>query len=411
DESEPGTFKDRELMLRYPYLVLEGVILAGLMTGATAGYIFVRHEYHGQIHSLREEIARAEAIKACGENVLGSGRGFPVQVFESPGGYICGEQSALIEAMEDRRAQPRNRPPELTTNGLYDRPTVVNNVETLAWAPAVILRGGNVYAAAGSRVPAEPKQLNFTGRRLFSVSGDVKRPGVYEVPVGLQLRWLLEDPRYCGGIIGKLKAVATSGPSGGLLPARLPMDPKFDEKRRADAVARIRERSPADADLMEWFLRTQVRMGSSSLNLLRIPLDLNFFRHLNSMLRLPVEAMLGAGIVVYGEGTDILDQAVNFSEFYRNESCGKCVPCRIGSQKLVQIGSDLLRRREEGIPTPDTEGLRMDVKQITKVLQLTSICGLGYVAPIPLATALEYFPEELEQKPAREARDAAGERR
>jgi NADH:ubiquinone oxidoreductase subunit F (NADH-binding)/NADH:ubiquinone oxidoreductase subunit E len=399
DESEPGTFKDRELMLRLPHLVVEGVILAGLMTGATAGYIFVRHEYHEQIHALREEIARAESLGVCGTDILGSGRAFPVEVFESPGGYICGEQSALIEAMEDRRAQPRNRPPELTTNGLRDRPTVVNNVETLAWVPAIVLHGGEKYAAGGWRVPGEGKQPGFSGRRLFSVSGDVKRPGVYEVPVGLQLRWLLEDPRYCGGVVGKLKAVATSGPSGGLLPARLPVDPKFDEKKRADAVARIRERSANDADLMDWFLRTQLRPGATSLNLLRVPLDLNFFRNLNSVLRLPVEPMLGAGLVVYAEGTDMLDQAVNFTEFYRNESCGKCVPCRVGSQKLVQIGTDLLARRDAGIPTPDTEGLRNDVKELTKVLQLTSICGLGYVAPIPLATALAYFPGELEKKP------------
>jgi NADH:ubiquinone oxidoreductase subunit F (NADH-binding)/NADH:ubiquinone oxidoreductase subunit E len=398
DESEPGTFKDREIMLRLPHLLVEGVILAGLMTGATAGYIFVRHEYPEQIHALRDEIARAESLAVCGSDILGSGRSFPVDVFESPGGYICGEQSALIETMEDRRAQPRNRPPELTTNGLRDRPTVVNNVETLAWAPAIVLRGGEKYAAGGWRVPGEGKQASFSGRRLFSVSGDVKRPGVYEVPVGMQLRWLLEDPRYCGGVNGKLKAVATSGPSGGLLPARLPVDPKFDEKKRADAVARIRERSANDADLMEWFLTTQLRVGATSLNLLRVPLDLNFFRNLNSILRLPVEAMLGAGLVVYAEGTDMLDQAVNFTEFYRNESCGKCVPCRVGSQKLVQIGADLLARRAEGIPTLDIEALRTDVKEITKVLQLTSICGLGYVAPIPLATALAYFPEELEKK-------------
>jgi NADH:ubiquinone oxidoreductase subunit F (NADH-binding) len=283
---------------------------------------------------------------------------------------------------------------------------VVNNVETLAWAPAVVMRGGKVYAAAGTRIPAEAKQLAFTGRRLFSISGDVVRPGIYEVPVGIQLRWLLEDPKYCGGVKGKLKAVATSGPSGGLLPARLPVDPKFDEKKRADAVARLRERPGPDADLMEWFLTTQVRVGAKSFNLLRVPLDLNFFRNMNSVFKLPVEAMLGAGLVVYADGTDILDQAVNFTEFYRNESCGKCVPCRLGSQKLVQLGTDLLRRRGEGIPTPDTEGLRTDVKQITKVLQLTSICGLGYVAPIPLATALAYFPEELEKRP-----DPTGETR
>jgi NADH:ubiquinone oxidoreductase subunit F (NADH-binding) len=185
DEGEPGSFKDRELMLRAPHLVIEGVILAGLFTGATRGYVFVRPEYPEQIAALRAEIARAVSLRACGGDVFGSGRSFPVEVFESPGGYICGEQSALLEAMEDRRAQPRDRPPEVATNGLFDKPTVVNNVETLAWVPFVVLRGGATHAAAGWRVPDEPKLLHFSGRRFFSVSGDVNRPGVYEVPVGL----------------------------------------------------------------------------------------------------------------------------------------------------------------------------------------------------------------------------------
>ncbi|MGL4420232.1 MAG: NAD(P)H-dependent oxidoreductase subunit E, partial [Gemmataceae bacterium] len=128
DESEPGTFKDREIFLRMPHLVVEGVILAGLMTNATAGYIYIRHEYGEQINAVRAEIERAIELQACGDGIFGTERSFPVEVFVSPGGYICGEQSALLEAMEDRRAQPRNRPPELATNGLRDRPTVVNNV-------------------------------------------------------------------------------------------------------------------------------------------------------------------------------------------------------------------------------------------------------------------------------------------
>ncbi len=399
DESEPGTFKDREILLRMPHLVVEGVILAGLMTGGAAGYIFVRHEYHEQIHALREEIHRAEELGACGENIFGSGRNFPVEVFESPGGYICGEQSALIEAMEDRRGQPRNRPPELTTNGLRDRPTVVNNVETLAWAPGIVLFGGDKYEMGGWRLQADPK-IKFGGRRLFSVSGDVVRPGVYEVAVGLTLGELFTGERYCGGINGKLRAVAASGPSGGLLPAKIPVDPKFDEKKRADAVAKIRERSAQDADFMAWFLNAYLPMGAKELDLLRIPLDLNFFRHMNGALRFPVEPMLGAAITVYAGEVDLLDQAVNYTEFYRNESCGKCVPCRLGSQKLVQIGQDLITRRDAGKPVSGAEADRVksDVKEITKTLQLTSICGLGYVAPIPLATIIAYFMEETQTK-------------
>jgi formate dehydrogenase beta subunit len=400
DESEPGTFKDREILLRMPHLVVEGVILAGLMTGASAGYIYIRHEYHEQIHACREEIMRAQRMNACGEDIFETGRNFTVEVFESPGGYICGEQSALIEAMEDRRGQPRNRPPELTTNGLRDRPTVVNNVETLAWAPGIILFGGDKYEMGGWRSP-DPK-VKMGGRRLFSISGDVAKPGVYEVPIGLPLRELLEDKKYCGGIInGPLRAVATSGPSGGLLPAKIPVDPKFDDKKRADACAKIAERSAADAAFMEWFLRTKLPLGATHLDLLDIPLDLVFYRHMNSALKFPVEPMLGAALVVYAGNVDILDQAVNFTEFYRNESCGKCVPCRIGSQKLVQIGNDLLTRRDAGKPLVgrDAEAVAQDVKEITRTLQLTSICGLGYVAPIPLATALTYFLADLKKKP------------
>jgi NADH:ubiquinone oxidoreductase subunit F (NADH-binding)/NADH:ubiquinone oxidoreductase subunit E len=402
DESEPGTFKDRELLLRHPHLVVEGMILAGLMTGAVAGYIYIRHEYQEQIHAVRDEIARAQKLGACGQDIFDSERSFTVEVFESPGGYICGEQSALIEAMEDRRSQPRNRPPELTTNGLRDRPTVVNNVETLSWTPAIMLRKGTRYATAGWPVPEAPKPLRFNGRRLFSISGDVRRPGVFEVPIGLPFRDLIEKPEFCGGVIGgKLKAIAPSGPSGGLMPARLPVDPRLDARRRSEAVSRIRDRSAADADLMEWFLATHVPMGATHCDLLAVPLDLTFFRNMQGVLKLPVEPMLGAGIVVYAEGTDLLDHALNFTQFYRNESCGKCVPCRIGSQKLVQIGSDMLERRNNGNPLKDKEAevLGADIREMTQVLQLTSICGLGYVAPMPLATALAYFQDDIGKKP------------
>jgi len=409
DESEPGTFKDRELMLRTPHLLVEGIIIAGLMTGATAGYLFVRHEYPEQIHALREEIARAEALGACGPNVFGTGRAYPVEVFESPGGYICGEQSALIEAMEDRRGQPRNRPPELNSNGLRDKPTIVNNVETLSWAPAIFLRGGQAYSDSGWRVPgseATGKAAGFSGRRVLSISGDVLRPGVYEVPIGLPFRELVEGANYCGGVIGKggkpakLKAIATSGPSGGLLPARLPLTRAFTEEARAKALKGLR--TDNDRAIMEYFFSTYVPVGANDFDLLGVPLDLNFFRNLHTIFAFPAEPMLGAGIAVYAEGTDTLDAVVNFTEFYRNESCGKCVPCRLGSQKMVQIGGELLGNRAGGRPLTgdEAEVLNADVSELYKVLQLTSICGLGYVVPIPLATALAYFPADTQKKPA-----------
>jgi NADH:ubiquinone oxidoreductase subunit F (NADH-binding)/NADH:ubiquinone oxidoreductase subunit E len=392
DESEPGTFKDREIMLRTPHLVVEGVILAGLATGATRGYIYVRHEYHEQIEALRREIERAEAVGACGPDVFESGRAFPVEVFESPGGYICGEQSALIEAMEGKRAQPRNKPPELSTNGLWDKPTLVNNVETLAWAPAVVLRDPKLYANGGWKFPGMPAGKGFGGRRLLSVSGDVRRPGVYEVPIGMPLRELVESPTYCGGVVGgKLKAVATSGPSSGFLPARVPVPKEFDAAKRAKAAA-----GP-----IGWFLEAHLKDGATHFDLLDVPLDLGFFRLLHSALDLRVEPMLGAGLVVYNEKADILSQAANATEFFRNESCGKCVPCRVGSQKLVQIGSELLGRRAAGEPPAgdDARELGRDVREVMRTLQQTSICGLGYVAPTPLSTALAYFPADVSAAP------------
>ena len=163
DESEPGTFKDRELLLRTPHLVLEGVILAGLVARATRGYIYIRHEYQEQIQAMRACIADAERQSACGATDPGHRSRFSGRSFRSPGGYICGEQSALIEAMEDRRAQPRNKPPQLETNGLYDKPTLVSNVETFAWAPAIVVKGGTWYAEQGAN--------GSKGLRFFSVSG------------------------------------------------------------------------------------------------------------------------------------------------------------------------------------------------------------------------------------------------
>ncbi|HXD88262.1 MAG TPA: NADH-ubiquinone oxidoreductase-F iron-sulfur binding region domain-containing protein [Urbifossiella sp.] len=406
DESEPGTFKDRELMLRLPHLVVEGMIVAGLLTGAAAGFIYVRHEYFEQIHALEEEIRRAELLGMCGNDVLGTGIAFPLRVVESPGGYICGEQSALIEAMEDRRAQPRNRPPELASNGFRDKPTAVNNVETLAWAPFIVLNGGARYAASGWRSEGPPS-FSFKGRRLLSVSGDVNRSGVFEVPIGISFGELIDDPQYCGGMLGgkALKAIAPSGPSSGLMPASIPIAIPIAErydKWLADAVSRLR--TSEERAVIAGFAARHLPPGATSLDIRALPLDLSFFRNVNGLLKLPAEAMLGAGITVFAEGADILDLAVNFTRFFRNESCGKCVPCRIGSQKLYQIGFDLLAKRKAGTLTrqellgeskDDPTSVKADVKLLGDVLQPTSICGLGYVAPIPLGSALAYFGPEI----------------
>ena len=389
DESEPGTFKDRELLLRAPHLIVEGVILAGLVTEATEGFIFIRHEYPEQIVACRAEIARAEQMGLCGPNASLLGRPFPLSVFVSPGGYICGEQSALIEAMSDRRGEPRNMPPKLETNGLEDLPTLVSNVETFAWVPFIVLNGGAAYAAQGVN--------GWKGRRFFSVSGDVKRPGVFEVPMGLTLRELIYGEQYCQGIAGdrQLKGLAPSGPSGGFLPAKLTVGaglPRDHVNNKAwQGVASRRGIDPNAAEI----------------DILDLELELNLFRALS-----PTQA-LGAGLVVYAEGRDMAEQALNSLEFFRNESCGKCVPCRLGAQKMVSLGTNLIdgqispeRWKNELVPL---------ISEMGKAIEMASICGLGRSVPVPLRTAINYFGDDVakhlpETQPAPAARPNGSKR-
>ncbi|MBY0524356.1 MAG: NAD(P)H-dependent oxidoreductase subunit E [Gemmataceae bacterium] len=351
DESEPGTFKDRELMRRAPWLVIEGVILAGLVTGAKQGTIYIRHEYHEETHVLRDAIAQAEASGICGDNVLGSGISFPVDVFVSPGGYIQGEESALLEAMEDRRGEPRNKPPFPVFVGLFGKPTVINNVETLAWVPGIVKHGGEWYRDAGIN--------GANGMRFVSISGDVAKPGVYEVPFGQTVRDLIFNT--AGGMRGRqrLKAIAPSGPSGGFLPAKIKVE-----------------------NLPPKFVQEKMKPGDKTLDILDVPLDLNTLGAMGSML--------GAAFVVYGDQADIVENALNCTEFYRNESCGKCVPCRMGSQKLVEIIGDMLAKRFPRTSLPM-------VNELSDTMTITSICGLGMVASNPIATVIKHFPDELNQ--------------
>ncbi|MEA3208017.1 MAG: formate dehydrogenase beta subunit [Chthoniobacter sp.] len=369
DESEPGTFKDRELLLRTPHLIVEAVILAGLITEASQGFIYIRHEYAEQIEACRAEIERAEKLGVCGADASVLGRPFPVSVFVSPGGYICGEQSALIEAMSDRRGEPRNLPPKLETNGLIDLPTLVSNVETFAWVPCIIMNGGQAYADLGVN--------GCSGRRFFSVSGDVNRPGVYAVPMGLTLRELIEGEQYCQGISGgrKLKGFAPSGPSGGFLPAKL------------TAAAGLPRDHVKNKTWQELTARRGIDPAATELDLLDLELELNVFRALS-----PTQA-LGAGLVVYAEDRDMAEQAVNSIEFFRNESCGKCVPCRLGSQKLASLGAHLTsgaigaeRWENELVPL---------IKEMGKAIELASICGLGRSVPVPLTTVINFFRDDL----------------
>jgi NADH:ubiquinone oxidoreductase subunit F (NADH-binding)/NADH:ubiquinone oxidoreductase subunit E len=329
DESEPGTFKDREILLRTPHLVLEGVLIAGLVVGARRGYVYIRHEYPEQVARMQAAIAAAAA-----RGVLA----FPVEVFVSPGGYICGEQTAMIQVLEDKRAEPRNRPPELQTNGLFDKPTLVNNVETLAWVPSLL-------------IARETANL-----RMFSLSGDVESPGVYEVENGITLGALIAR---AGGMRGgqAFKAVAPSGASGGFLP-------------------RFLDGPSGRFDVLDWKLEVQ---GARDLGL-----------------------MLGGGIVVYGEDADLVDQALGCLEFFRNESCGKCAPCRIGTQKLVELTT---RIRDGSVRTESIYGAEASVGRtltdLAAAMRDTAICGLGTVAANPMRSLLRHFQADVERRTAR----------
>jgi NADH:ubiquinone oxidoreductase subunit F (NADH-binding)/NADH:ubiquinone oxidoreductase subunit E len=332
DESEPGTIKDRFLMTHLPFLLIEGMILAGIVTGAKKGWIYIRHEYHMQEEILGEEILRCQRAGLLGKKILGSEFDFDLEIFVSPGGYICGEESALFEAMEGRRSEPRNKPPFPVQAGLWQKPTVINNVETFVNVPQILVRGVEWFAAQGA---GGSRGLKFVG-----VSGHAVRPGVFEVPMGLPVSEVIFSR--AGGIRGgkKLKAFAPSGPSSGYLPASM-ADVRLDFKALADA-------------------------GS----------------------------MLGSGaIVVCDEDTCMLDMALNAVRFYRNESCGKCVPCRAGSQKMTDL---IARWTQGGLSETQYRAELALLEELSEAMKLTSICGLGQIAPAPIASVLKHFREEVD---------------
>jgi len=383
DESEPGTFKDRDILLASPHLVIEGMIVAGMVTGAKRGFIYIRHEYFEQIARLEQAIDEAMQLGACGSNIFGSGLEFRLEVFVSPGGYVCGEQTALIEALEGKRSEPRNRPPELQTNGLYNQPTILNNVETFAWVPAILLyeptKNKNVIATPTNPEETHKEKVDTSGvwyrdagrnrikgRRFFSISGDLNRPGAYEVPCGITLGELIDD--YAGGMKDgcALKAVALSGPSGGFMPAWLPRNSiRSPKKTGANGKPTQELKYP--------------NLVGDLIDVRQLPLDLNAGREIGFML--------GAGLVIYGENADMLDQAIACSRFYQRESCGKCVPCRLGTRKMVDIAESLLTARNSSDPAD----LENTVITLSRIMEQTSICGLGQVASNPLKSYLQYF--------------------
>jgi NADH:ubiquinone oxidoreductase subunit F (NADH-binding)/NADH:ubiquinone oxidoreductase subunit E len=332
DESEPGTIKDRFIMTHLPHLLVEGMIIAGIVTGAKRGILYIRHEYHLQEEILGEEIRRCYRAGLLGKSILGTPLGFDLEVFVSPGGYICGEETALIEAIEGHRAEPRNKPPFPVQAGLWQKPTVLNNVETFINVPQILARGVDWFAAQGA---GGSRGLKFVG-----VSGHVARPGIFEVPMGTPMLEVIFN--HAGGIRGgrQLKAFAPSGPSSGYLPASM-IDVRLDFKALAEA-------------------------GS----------------------------MLGSGaIVACDDTTCMLDMALNAVRFYRNESCGKCVPCRVGSQKMTDM---LVRWTQGGVPEPQYRADLALLDELSQAMSLTSICGLGQIVPAPIQSVLKHFRAEID---------------
>jgi formate dehydrogenase beta subunit len=320
DESEPGTFKDREILARQPHLVLEGMLLGMLAVGAAEGWVFIRHEYGPEEAVIRRELDWLREAGLIGPDAAGPGRRLSVEVFTSPGGYILGEESALLECMEGHRGEPRNKPPFPGTYGLHGKPTLMNSVETFAHVPIIAKRGAAWWNEQGSG--------EHTGLKFFAVSGHVERPGVYCVPMGTTARELLQ---LAGGVSGgrPVGAIQPGGASSNFL-------------------------GPEQLD---------------------VELDFGTVRDAGSML--------GSGaLVVIAEGTDVLAAAVNVLRFFRDESCGKCVPCRVGSSKAHSMLSGVLAR---GGGPADVDAR---IGELEVVMRRMSICGLGQVALGPVASVL-----------------------
>ena len=327
DESEPGTFKDRVILEELPYLVIEGMVLAGLTIGAETGIVYLRHEYGRERKALEAALDDARQRGILGDNAAGSGQQFDIEIFVSPGGYILGEETALLEALEDKRGEPRNKPPYPGQQGLWGKPTLINNVETYALATSIVNHGADWWQAQG----ANRDGTQYAGLKFVSVSGDVVQPSVYEIPVGTTVAEVIE---LAGGLSeGRtLQAFLPGGASTSILPAD-----KVD--------------TPLDFDAMK-------AAGSA----------------------------LGTGaVIVIDDSRDLFELATNIVRFFRNESCGKCVPCRMGSEKAVRVLEGVLAGN-----VAHSELQQLPV--LGETLEQTSICGLGQVALNPILSLMKNIP-------------------
>ena len=326
DEGDPGAFMDRSLMEGDPHRVLEGMIIAGYAIGADEGYIYVRAEYPLAVQRLKKAIAQAKEYGFLGENILGTGFNFELKIKEGAGAFVCGEETALLASIEGKRGMPSPKPPFPAQAGLWGKPTLINNVETFGNIAQIILNGAEWFSGIGT-----PPN---TGTKTFALTGQVANTGLIEVPMGTTLRQVVFE--IGGGIRGgkKFKAVQIGGPSGGCLTEEhldLPLD--FDSLKAAGAM-----------------------IGSG-------------------------------GLVVMDENTCMVEVARFFMNFTQNESCGKCVPCREGTKRMLEI----LQRAVDGEGRPEDVEI---LQELAEAVRDGSLCGLGKTAPNPVLTMLKYFKDE-----------------
>ena len=326
DEGDPGAFMDRSVLEGDPHAVLEGLAISGYAIGASTGYVYCRAEYPLAVERIQGAIAQMRENRLLGKNILGSDFSFDIQLKKGAGAFVCGEETALMQSIEGRRGMPRSRPPYPAVAGLFGKPTNINNVETLAAVSAILEKGAAWYAAYGTE--------KSRGTKTFALAGKINRTGLIEVPMGIPLRTVIEE--IGGGVLAgkKFKAVQTGGPSGGCIPARH-MD---------------------------------------------IPVDYEHLAEVGSI-------MGSGGMVVMDEGSCMVDVARYFLTFTENESCGKCVPCRMGTQHLLRMLTDIA----EGHGT--SEQIET-MKKISDTMMKASLCGLGQTAPNPVLTTLRYFEDE-----------------
>jgi NADH-quinone oxidoreductase subunit F len=333
DEGDPGAFMDRSVMEGNPHSVIEGMVIAGRAVGADEGYVYVRTEYPLAVERMKFAVAEAEVEGLLGDKIFGSDFSFHIHVMEGAGAFVCGEETALMSSIEGRRGMPNPKPPFPAQSGLWQKPTVINNVETLATVPLIILRGAQAFRSLGTP--------NSTGTKTFALTGHVANTGLIEVPFGTTLREIVFN--IGGGVTGKggdvdekhFKAVQIGGPSGGCL---------------------TREH-------------------------LDIPMDFDSLQGIGAMVG-------SGGLVVMNQDTCILQVARFFMQFAQNESCGKCVPCREGTRQMLHMLDEIIEGR-------GSDKLLKNLEELAVAVKKSSLCGLGKTAPNPVLSTLTYFRDEV----------------